>query len=53
MVFQFESMVWEIAFFVLLAVKVFAFVDALVRPTQAYVASSTRSRGSGFTAASG
>ena len=38
MVFQFESLVWEIAFFVLLAVKVFAFVDALVRPTQAYVA---------------
>jgi hypothetical protein len=37
-VFQFESLVWEIAFFVLLAVKVFAFVDALVRPTQAYVA---------------
>ncbi len=36
--FQFESLVWEIAFFVLLAVKVFAFVDALIRPTQAYVA---------------
>ncbi len=38
MVFQFESMISEIAFFVLLAVKVFAFVDALTRPTQAYVA---------------
>jgi uncharacterized protein DUF2516 len=37
-VFQFESMISEIAFFVLLAVKVFAFVDALTRPTQAYVA---------------
>ena len=31
-------MLGEIAFFVLLAVKVFAFVDALIRPTQAYVA---------------
>ena len=31
-------MVSEIAFFVILAVKVFAFVDALTRPTQAYVA---------------
>jgi uncharacterized membrane protein YccF (DUF307 family) len=31
-------MISEIAFFVLLAVKVFAFVDALTRPTQAYVA---------------
>ncbi len=38
MVFQFESLLGEIAFFVLLAVKVFAFVDALTRPTQAYVA---------------
>ena len=37
-VFQFESLIAEIAFFVLLAVKVFAFVDALTRPTQAYVA---------------
>ena len=37
-VFQFESLLGEIAFFVLLAVKVFAFVDALTRPTQAYVA---------------
>jgi uncharacterized protein DUF2516 len=37
-VFQFESMLSEIAFFVILAVKVFAFVDALIRPTQAYVA---------------
>lgn len=36
--FQFESMLAEIAFFVLLAVKVFALVDALTRPTQAYVA---------------
>ena len=38
MVFQFESMVAEIAFFALLAVKVFAFIDAATRPTQAYVA---------------
>ena len=38
MVFQFESLLGEIAYFVLLAVKVFAFVDALTRPTQAYVA---------------
>jgi hypothetical protein len=37
-VFQFESLVWEIAFFVLLAVKVFALIDALTRPTEAYVA---------------
>jgi hypothetical protein len=37
-VFQFESLVWEIAFFALLAVKVFAFVDALTRPAEAYVA---------------
>ena len=37
-VFQFESLLGEIAYFVLLAVKVFAFVDALTRPTQAYVA---------------
>jgi hypothetical protein len=37
-VFQFESLLGEIAFYVLLAVKVFAFVDALTRPTQAYVA---------------
>ena len=38
MVFQFESMVSEIAFFVILAVKVWAFVDALLRPAEAYVA---------------
>ena len=38
MVFQFESLLGEIAFFVLLAIKVFAFVDALTRPTQSYVA---------------
>ena len=37
-VFQFESMIAEIAFFALLAVKVFAFIDAVTRPTQAYVA---------------
>jgi len=37
-VFAFENLVYEIAFFVLLGVKVFAFVDALVRPAQAYVA---------------
>lgn len=37
-VFAFESLVSEIAFFVLLAIKIFAFVDALVRPAEAYVA---------------
>ncbi len=37
-VFAFESLVAQIAFFVLLAFKVFAFVDALVRPAEAYVA---------------
>ncbi len=37
-VFQFESLIAEIAFFVVLAVKVFAFVDAAVRPSEAYVA---------------
>jgi hypothetical protein len=37
-VWQFENLVWEIAFFALLAVKVFAFIDALTRPAQAYVA---------------
>jgi hypothetical protein len=37
-VFQFESMLAEIVFFVLLGVKVFAFIDALTRPTEAYVA---------------
>jgi hypothetical protein len=31
-------MLAEIVFFVLLGVKVFAFVDALTRPTEAYVA---------------
>ena len=38
MVWQFENLISEIAFFALLAVKVFAFIDALTRPTQAYVA---------------
>lgn len=38
MVWQFENLVWEIAFFALLAVKVFVFIDALTRPPQAYVA---------------
>jgi hypothetical protein len=37
-VFAFESLVAEIAFYVLLAIKIFAFVDALVRPAEAYVA---------------
>jgi hypothetical protein len=37
-VWQFENLISEIAFFALLAVKVFAFIDALTRPTQAYVA---------------
>ena len=36
MVFQFESLVWEIAFFVLLAVKVFAFVSSLLFTTESY-----------------
>ena len=37
-VFAFESLIAQIAFFVLLAFKVFAFVDAAVRPAEAYVA---------------
>lgn len=37
-VFAFESLISELAFFALLAVKVWAFVDALTRPAQAYVA---------------
>jgi hypothetical protein len=37
-IFVFENAVSEIAFFVLLAVKVFALVDGLTRPAAAYVA---------------
>jgi hypothetical protein len=37
-VFGFESEVMRIVFFVLLAVKAFAFIDAVTRPTQAYPA---------------
>lgn len=34
----FESLVMEIAFFALMAVKVYALIDALIRPAEAYVA---------------
>ena len=37
-VFAFESLAVTIAFLALLAVKVWAFVDALTRPGEAYVA---------------
>ncbi len=37
-VFAFESMIMEIAFYALMAVKVWAFVDALVRPAAGFVA---------------
>ncbi len=37
-VFAFQSLFMEIVFFTLLAVKVWAFVDAVVRPAPAYVA---------------
>lgn len=37
-VFAFESLVMELAFFALMAVKVWAFIDALTRPAAAYVA---------------
>jgi len=37
-VFEFESLVMLLAFYALMAVKVFAFVDALTRPAAAYVA---------------
>ena len=37
-VFGFESEVMRIVFFVLLAVKAFAFIDAVTRPTAAYPA---------------
>ena len=37
-VFVFESLVMTLAFFALMAVKVWAFVDALIRPAAAYVA---------------
>jgi hypothetical protein len=36
--FGFENLVMEIAFFALIAVKVWAFIDALTRPAEAYVA---------------
>ncbi len=36
--FQFESLVGQIAFFVLLIVKVWALIDAITRPAEAYVA---------------
>jgi hypothetical protein len=37
-VFVFESLVLSLAFYALMAVKVWAFVDALTRPAAAYVA---------------
>ena len=37
-VFVFESLVMTLAFYALMAVKVWAFVDALIRPAPAYVA---------------
>ena len=37
-VFAFESLVMTVAFFALMGVKVWAFVDALSRPAAAYVA---------------
>ena len=37
-VFVFESLVMTLAFYALMAVKVWAFVDALVRPAAGYVA---------------
>lgn len=37
-VFAFESLVMAVAFYALLAVKIFALVDALTRPPAAYVA---------------
>lgn len=36
--FAFQSLVMTIAAYVLLAVKIWAFVDALMRPKEAYVA---------------
>ncbi len=38
MVFQLESLVGQIAFFVLLIVKVWALIDAITRPAEAFVA---------------
>lgn len=38
LVFEFQSLLLNAVFLVLLAVKAFAFVDALVRPAAAYVA---------------
>ena len=37
-VFVFESLVMTLAFYALMAVKVWAFVDALIRPAAGYVA---------------
>lgn len=37
-VFAFESLVMAVAFYALLAVKIFAFVDAVTRPPAAFVA---------------
>jgi hypothetical protein len=37
-VFVFESLVLSLAFYALMAVKIWAFVDALTRPAAAYVA---------------
>jgi len=37
-VFAFESLVMAVAFYALMAVKIFAFVDAVTRPPAAYVA---------------
>ena len=37
-VFAFESLVMMVAFYALMAVKIFALVDALTRPPAAYVA---------------
>ena len=36
--FEFESLVMTVAFFVLMGVKVWALVDALIRPAAGYVA---------------
>ena len=37
-VFGFESLVMSLAFYALMAVKVWAFIDALIRTSEAYVA---------------
>lgn len=38
LVFEFENLVMGLAFYALIAVKIWAFVDALTRPAAAYVA---------------